>query len=87
MEFDQQHGSSDGGAILLNACAARLDRSRQLAGCLGHALDEIVGKHHHLFVKPAYAASPEYARFWSALNGGKPQNDLFERVSTLSKGV
>jgi len=33
-EFDELHGSSDGGAILLKACDARLDLSRQLAGCL-----------------------------------------------------
>ena len=33
-EFDERHGSSDGGAILLKACDARLDLSRRLAGCL-----------------------------------------------------
>ena len=32
--FDEEHGSSDGGAILLKACDARLDLSRRLAGCL-----------------------------------------------------
>ncbi len=33
-EFDARHGSSDGGAVLLKACDARLDLSRRLAGCL-----------------------------------------------------
>ena len=33
VRFDEQHGSSDGGAILLKACDARLDLSRRLAGC------------------------------------------------------
>ena len=32
--FDERHGSSDGGAVLLKACDARLDLSRRLAGCL-----------------------------------------------------
>jgi DDE family transposase len=32
--FDERHGSSDGGAILLKACDATLDLSRRLAGCL-----------------------------------------------------
>lgn len=32
--FDERHGSSDGGAILLKACDAALDLSRRLAGCL-----------------------------------------------------
>lgn len=33
-EFDERHGSSDGGAILLKACDARLNLSRRLAQCL-----------------------------------------------------
>ncbi len=33
-QFDEQHGSSDGGAILLKACDARLGVSRALAACL-----------------------------------------------------
>ena len=36
-EFDERHGSSDGGAILLKACDARMGLSRQLAGCLSDA--------------------------------------------------
>jgi hypothetical protein len=34
MQFDERHGSSDGGAILLKACDAALKLSRRLAGCL-----------------------------------------------------
>ena len=50
-EFDARHGSSDGGAILLKACDARLDLSRRLAGCLNdgrqsgkvaHAIEDLV---------------------------------------------
>ena len=33
-QFDERHGSSDGGAVLLKACDARLDLSRQIAACL-----------------------------------------------------
>lgn len=33
-QFDELHGSSDGGAILLKACDASLDLSRRLASCL-----------------------------------------------------
>lgn len=32
--FDERHGSSDGGAILLKACDAKLGLTRRLAGCL-----------------------------------------------------
>jgi hypothetical protein len=34
VQFDERHGSSDGGAILLKACDAALDLSRGLAACL-----------------------------------------------------
>ena len=33
-KFDQPHGSSDGGAILLKACDERLRLTRRLADCL-----------------------------------------------------
>jgi hypothetical protein len=33
-EFDEQHGSSDGGALLLKACDGRLNLSRRLSQCL-----------------------------------------------------
>ena len=36
-EFDEQHGSSDGGAMLLKACDVRLNLSRGLAQCLRDA--------------------------------------------------
>jgi Transposase DDE domain group 1 len=45
MQFDERHGSSDGGAILLKACDAALDLSRRLAGCLGDRRQ--VGKVEH----------------------------------------
>lgn len=36
-EFDERHGSSDGGAMLLKACDGRLNLSRRLAQCLRDA--------------------------------------------------
>lgn len=47
---------------------------------MGYTLDEIEGKHHRLFVKPAYAASQEYASFWSQLRGGAPHTAEFSRI-------
>jgi methyl-accepting chemotaxis protein len=46
---------------------------------LGYRLDEIKGRHHRLFVDPAYAQSPEYAAFWRKLNAGEFVADEFER--------
>jgi Transposase DDE domain group 1 len=33
-KFNQRHGSSDGGAILLKACDERLELTQRLAGCV-----------------------------------------------------
>ena len=38
---------------------------------VGYTLDEIVGKHHSLFVDPAYAKSSEYQDFWRKLKSGE----------------
>lgn len=54
---------------------------------LGYQLDEIAGKNHSLFVDPAYAASPDYTRFWHELRSGKFQAAEFVRVGKGGKKV
>ena len=50
-QFDQPHGSSDGGAVLLKACDERLGLTKRLSGCLAddrepgkirHTLEELI---------------------------------------------
>src|SRR5215475_1451084 len=38
---------------------------------MGYTLAEVQGKHHSIFVDPAYKASAEYKRFWETLREGK----------------
>ena len=33
---------------------------------LGYTLDEVKGKHHSMFVDPAYRESAEYREFWES---------------------
>lgn len=47
---------------------------------VGYSLDEIVGKHHRIFVKPEYAKSPEYKDLWERLNRGEVFGGRLERV-------
>jgi methyl-accepting chemotaxis protein len=54
---------------------------------MGYSLDQIRGKHHRIFVQPAYAASAEYKRFWDDLKNGKAQNDEFKRVNSKNEEV
>lgn len=52
-----------------------------------HDLKEIQGRHHRIFVDQAYAASPEYAKFWEELRHGKIQNGEFSRVTSAGKVI
>ncbi len=48
---------------------------------LGYQAEEIVGKHHRIFVEPETTNSQDYAQFWKDLNMGKNKNDTFKRVT------
>jgi len=56
-------------------------------GLLGYSLAEITGKHHRMFVEPAYAATQSYTQFWSDLNAGKASSNVFKRISKEGKEV
>ncbi|MGQ3891284.1 methyl-accepting chemotaxis protein [Legionella sp. CNM-4043-24] len=48
---------------------------------MGYRADEVIGRHHRIFVDPAYTETPEYARFWEDLNSGKAFHDDFCRIA------
>ncbi len=48
---------------------------------LGYQLEEIVGKHHRIFVDAEYAKSKEYQAFWKRLNDGEFNSGQFKRIS------
>ncbi|VTR91999.1 chemotaxis partial : Globin-coupled methyl-accepting chemotaxis protein (Modular protein) OS=Candidatus Nitrospira defluvii GN=cheM PE=3 SV=1: 4HB_MCP_1: HAMP: PAS_9: MCPsignal [Gemmata massiliana] len=54
---------------------------------VGYSLSEIQGRHHSMFVEPAYASSPEYREFWSRLNRGEYVADEFKRFGRGGKEV
>lgn len=54
---------------------------------MGYKKEEIVGKHHRIFVDPIFAHSPEYAQFWLNLKEGKSQNNVFKRINKDGKEV
>jgi methyl-accepting chemotaxis protein len=47
---------------------------------IGYALEEIVGKHHGLFVEESYRKSAEYAEFWRKLKSGESVISKFKRI-------
>ncbi len=54
---------------------------------LGYRLDEIQNKHHRMFCDPVVSASAAYAQFWRDLGDGKPQNDVFKRVTKAGQEI
>ena len=52
-----------------------------------YSRDEIIGKHHSMFVDPEYRRSAEYKGFWDALARGESQADDFQRVGKGGKEV
>ena len=54
---------------------------------MGYALDEIQGRHHRMFVEPAYAESAEYRKFWNDLNEGRFQAAEYKRLGKNGREV
>lgn len=54
---------------------------------LGYRLDEIVGKHHSMFVAPETRESAAYREFWDALRRGEYQAGEFQRAAKGGKAV
>ncbi|MDB2331316.1 methyl-accepting chemotaxis protein [Alteromonas sp.] len=53
----------------------------------GYALDEIVGKHHRIFVDPKDHNSAEYLDLWKKLQAGEYQTGEFKRITKAGKEV
>jgi methyl-accepting chemotaxis protein len=54
---------------------------------LGYTLEEIKGKHHGLFVTPAYRESAEYRAFWAKLGRGEYDAAQYLRIGKGGREV
>jgi methyl-accepting chemotaxis protein len=54
---------------------------------VGYTLDEIVGKHHSLFVEPADVATSDYKLFWRDLSSGVFRSGEYKRVGKGGKEI
>ncbi|MET7247270.1 PAS domain-containing methyl-accepting chemotaxis protein [Methylobacterium sp. EM32] len=68
------------GGIITEANAIFLD-------AMGYARDEVVGRHHGLFVAEAERTSAAYAAFWQGLADGRHQAGEFHRVGKGGRDV
>src|SRR6201996_1759305 len=80
----------------LEGCVAAMDRSqamiefsldgvilkanRNFLDALGYRAEDVVGRHHRMFVAPEEAASPDYTAFWQELARGEFVARKFRRI-------
>eukprot|EP01035_Chromulina_nebulosa_P038569 gene38569-52107_t len=56
-----------------------IDANANFLGAVGYTLDEIKGKHHSMFVDPAYRNSADYRLFWEKLGRGEFDAGQYKR--------
>lgn len=54
---------------------------------VGYRLDDILGRHHSIFVDPQERESPAYANFWHKLGQGNYESGLYRRVARDGRDV
>jgi len=64
-----------------------LNANENFLAAMGYGLDEIKGKHHRMFVDPAYGQSPAYAEFWHKLKAGEVAADEYKRFAKGGREV
>lgn len=58
-----------------------LDANENFLKVMGYRLEEIVGKHHNMFVDPAYVRSDAYRQHWDGLRSGRVMAGKFPRIA------
>lgn len=53
----------------------------------GYDRDEVIGRHHSIFVDAEVAAGKAYANFWSGLAEGRAEAGLYRRVHKSGRDV
>lgn len=73
--------------IEFNMDGTIITANKNFLDTLGYRLEEVQGKHHSMFVEPAYAASSEYRSFWDSLNRGVFQVAEYKRFGKGGKEI
>ncbi|MEM6742912.1 MAG: methyl-accepting chemotaxis protein [Pseudomonadota bacterium] len=54
---------------------------------MGYRLEEIVGRHHRIFMPSGEDQTEEYRRFWAALSRGEPRPGTYRRATKAGEPV
>ena len=64
-----------------------LEANDKFLGALGYAAEEVIGKHHAMFVEPDERNSHAYKEFWEQLRRGEFASGEFKRVAKNGRSV
>lgn len=64
-----------------------LNANQNFLDVMGYSLDEIKGRHHSIFVDPAYRSTQEYRLFWDRLARGDFEAGQYKRIGKGGKEV
>jgi methyl-accepting chemotaxis protein len=64
-----------------------LTANQNFLAAVGYRLDEVVGKHHAIFMPPDEADLPAYKEFWASLRSGKLISSEFRRRSKTGADI
>ena len=64
-----------------------LGANENFLAAMGYRLEEIKGRHHSMFVEPAFKSSTEYRDFWQALARGEYQSAEYKRLAKNDREV
>jgi methyl-accepting chemotaxis protein len=75
------------GVVELSLDGTILDANENFLRAVGYERDEVIGRHHRMFVEASYADSREYKDFWAELRAGVAQRAEFRRIGKGGKEV
>lgn len=64
-----------------------INANENFCQAVGYKLDEIIGKHHSIFVEASYRSDPDYRAFWDKLRSGQYHAGEFKRVSKTGEEI
>lgn len=64
-----------------------IDANDNFLDTMGYGRDEVIGRHHRMFVDEAERAGPDYAAFWAKLGRGEYDAALYRRIDHQGREV
>lgn len=64
-----------------------LTANKNFQKLMGYELDDMMGRHHRMFVESAYAATADYQAFWERLGRGEFESGEYKRIGKDGREV